>query len=561
MSDPRIHQSNSMLPNGISSQTRNSSRYLSDMVTGDTPLRSSTGHLNISSHSHSLHEKNHNNNNIFKHSDSNNKSSLNNIVNGCRMFNNNINMNSNHHKNQQLDMIEPKARIMICLTDFIAAQDNDLSVRKGDRLMVSDCNNPDWFIAEHLATKRTGFVPKNYVAYEAIEMEEWFFSRTNRRDAEKLLSSGNLPRGTFLVRRCEHENTGYSLSIRDEDKTQKVCTKHYKISILDNGYYYITTRSSFQTMNDLIAYYSQHNKGLCYRLVRPCPKPKPRFWPDRGDELDRSELKQSRKIGTGFFGEVFYGTYRDHTEVAIKTLKQGTMSPQAFLEEAVIMRKCRHDNLVPLYGVCSQEEPLLIVTEYMCNGSLLEYLRNNPEGKRLKLPDLMDMACQIASGMAYLEQVKLIHRDLAARNILVGEKGKVKVADFGLARVIEDSEYTARQGAKFPIKWTAPEAAMYGKFSIKSDVWSYGILHYELITYGSIPYAGMHNKEVIEHIQRGYRLPKPTQFDCPDELYKKMCDCWQSDPEKRPTFDFLRDFFENYSVSAEQSYRDAVDCF
>lgn len=449
---------------------------------------------------------------------------------------------------------------MICLTDFVAKHDGDLTVRKGDRLMVTDTHNPDWCFAEHLSSKRSGFVPKNYLATEAIEMEEWFFPKINRREAEKLLLSENNCHGTFLVRNSEQSQQGYSLSIRDTDQKRGDHVKHYKIRTLENGGYFVATRSTFKTMAELIAFYSKNSNGLCHKLVKPCPKPKPSFWPDKDDEIQRAELRFIRKIGTGCFGEVYYGCYKN-TEVAIKTLKQGTMSPQAFLEEAVIMRKCRHSNLVPLYGVCSQEEPLLIVTEFMCNGSLLEYLRNNPEGKSLRLPDLMDMASQIAYGMAYLEQVKLIHRDLAARNILVGENREVKVADFGLARVIEDSEYTARQGAKFPIKWTAPEAALYGKFSIKSDVWSYGILLYELVTHGSIPYAGMQNKEVIEHIQRGYRIPKPTNCDCPDEVYRKMRDCWHTDPDKRPTFEFLATFFESYNVSSEQSYRDASDCF
>jgi len=264
------------------------------------------------------------------------------------------------------------------------------------------------------------------------------------------------------------ESGAYSLSIKDWDTNKGDHVKHYKIKAMDNGGYYVTTRKTFNTLQELVAYYTEGPNGLCHELKKACPKSKPSYWPSKKDEIDRKDLEFIKELGGGNFGKVYYGRFRGHTEVAIKTLKPGTMSPQAFLEEAAIMRKCRHEKLVPLYGVCSQEEPLLIITEFMCNGSLLEHLRNR-DGKMLKIHDLLDMAAQIASGMAYLESQKLIHRDLAARNILVGKNKVVKVADFGLARVIEDSEYTARQGAKFPIKWTAPEAALFGKFSIKSD--------------------------------------------------------------------------------------------
>lgn len=233
-------------------------------------------------------------------------------------------------------------------------------------------------------------------------------------------------------------------------------------------------------------------------------------------EIDRTSLKFVRKLGHGQFGEVWEGLWNNTTPVAIKTLKpgnskrklrnipkrfreqilivtlwiliSGTMDPKDFLAEAQIMKKLRHSKLIQLYAVCTAEEPIYIITELMKNGSLLEFLQG--KGRNLKLAQLIDMAAQIASGMAYLESQNYIHRDLAARNVLVGENNIVKIADFGLARIIKEDEYEARVGARFPIKWTAPEAANYSKFSIKSDVWSFGILLTELITYGRIPYPG-----------------------------------------------------------------------
>ncbi|KAG9510684.1 V-SRC [Fragariocoptes setiger] len=503
----------------LSKSTNNGSRQIPDLMTGDLPLsRQGLHDLHASQSQFVLHDNNNGRNQIIQ----------------CH--------------NQSASIVQAGAEqqnIVIGLQDFSAKDARDLSFQKGDRLIVVESNDPDWWYAEHVTTKKVGFIPKNYVASHPIEMEDWFFSKITRREADKLLLTNDCGRGTFLVRNSE-QTEGYSLSIRDWDASKGDHVKHYKIKTLDSGGFFVTTRVTFASMSELIAFYSQASNGLCHQLVKPCPKPNRTFWPDHGDEITRKDLKLIRKIGLGYFGEVFYGIYRDR-EVAVKTLKPGSMSPQAFLDEAVIMRKCRHENLVPLFGVCSREEPLLIITEFMCNGSLLSYLRNKrARDCKLSLIELTDIARQICNGMAYLEEQKLIHRDLAARNILVGRNLYVKVADFGLARMIGDSEYTARQGAKFPIKWTAPEAAIYNRFSIKSDVWSFGVLLWEVMTHGQVPYQGMQNREVIERVEKGYRMQIPKGCDCPDSVYLKMCQCWDADPEKRPTFKHLYNFFDDF---------------
>ncbi|KAK3773795.1 hypothetical protein RRG08_011004 [Elysia crispata] len=307
---------------------------------------------------------------------------------------------------------------------------------------------------------------------------------------------------------------------------------------------------------DLVEHYrSSDATGLCCILTAPCPRIRPPVqW--RELEVKRDAVRLTAKLGQGCFGEVWKGKFRKVVDVAVKTLKPGTMSSEAFLEEAKIMHKLTHHRLVQLVAVVSASQPFFIITELMVNGSLLDFLHSD-KGKELKLPHILEMNEQIAEGMCYLESQNNIHRDLRAANILVGEHYDVKIADFGLARIVEDEVYGGSQNTKFPIKWTAPEAANMHMFSIKSDVWSFGVLMYEIITLGRTPYPGMTGFEVLRMIENGGRMEKPRgPPEVPEEYYSMMLKCWNQKPEDRPTFESIYNFFSDYSVNIESQYKD-----
>ncbi|CAB1351562.1 unnamed protein product [Coregonus sp. 'balchen'] len=223
------------------------------------------------------------------------------------------------------------------------------------------------------------------------------------------------------------------------------------------------------------------------------------------------------------------------------------MDPRDFLKEAQIMKTMQHPNLVQLLAVCTKEEPIYIITELMKNGNLLDYLKDRVG--RLRLNDQIEMAAQVASGMAYLEMKNYLHRDLAARNVLVGENNVYKVADFGLARVLKATPmqtgvyYIPVGYAVFPLRWTAPEAIANERFTIKGDVWSFGILLYEIMTFGGIPYPNMNNSEVKQKVPNGYKMPCPR--GCPRGMHMIMLDCWEDDKYSRPTFKALQTKLRN----------------
>ncbi|NXH47301.1 HCK kinase, partial [Dicaeum eximium] len=443
--------------------------------------------------------------------------------------------------------------VVLALYDYEAMNAGDLSFQKGERMKVLE-KSGEWWQARSLVTGYEGFIPSNYVAQvNSLETEEWFFKDISRKDAERqLLGPGNVI-GSFMIRDSETTKGSYSLSVRDGDELRGGAVKHYKIRTLDSGGFYISPRNNFNTLQELVQHYKGQSDGLCQKLTHPCRVPKPQKpWEKDAWEIPRESLSLERKLGAGQFGEVWMAMYNKHTRVAVKTMKPGSMSLEAFLEEANLMKTLQHDKLVKLHAVVTREEPIFIITEFMEKGSLLDFLKSD-EGKTLPLPKLIDFSAQIAEGMAFIEKRNYIHRDLRAANILVSAVLVCKIADFGLARVIEDTEYTAREGAKFPIKWTAPEAINYGSFTIKSDVWSFGILLTEIITYGRIPYPGMSSLEVIRALERGYRMPRTE--NCPEELYGIMGRCWQIQPQDRPTFEYIQSVLEDFFTATESQYQ------
>ncbi|CAO2577250.1 Protein-tyrosine kinase 6 [Lemmus lemmus] len=253
-------------------------------------------------------------------------------------------------------------------------------------------------------------------------------------------------------------------------------------------------------------------------------------------ERPREEFTLCKKLGAGYFGEVFEGLWKGQIRVAVKVISRDNLLHQhTFQSEIQAMKKLRHKHILALYAVASAGDPVYIITELMPKGNLLQLLRDSGE-KDLPISELVDFASQVAEGMRYLESQNYIHRDLAARNVLVTGNNLCKVGDFGLARLVKEDIYLSHNH-NVPYKWTAPEALSRGHYSIKSDVWSFGILLYEIFSKGLVPYPGMSNNEAFQRVNDGYRMPCP--LECPPNMHKLMLSCWSPDPKQRPCFKAL----------------------
>ncbi|XP_045115963.1 ALK tyrosine kinase receptor-like isoform X2 [Portunus trituberculatus] len=267
-------------------------------------------------------------------------------------------------------------------------------------------------------------------------------------------------------------------------------------------------------------------------------------------DIPRTNLTLVKALGQGAFGEVFQGYLKNYAgdsvemPVAVKTLPEmsSNQAEMDFLMEALIMSKFAHPNIVHFIGVCFDKLPRFIVLELLSGGDLKSFLREaRPKPDRpsaLTMRDLLSCATDVAKGCEYLEGNHFIHRDIAARNCLLTTKGPgrvVKIADFGMARDIYRNDYYRKGGkAMLPVKWMPPEAFLDGIFTSKTDVWSFGVLLWEVMSLGYMPYPGRGNQEVMQLVTNGGRLEPPT--NCPSPVYRIMTQCWHPIPDERPTF-------------------------
>uniref|UniRef100_A0A2C9GPE0 Tyrosine-protein kinase n=1 Tax=Anopheles arabiensis TaxID=7173 RepID=A0A2C9GPE0_ANOAR len=425
---------------------------------------------------------------------------------------------ASNKSSKELNTLRCQERQTLKLVDMIRSALNEVGCEE----LPSGCDD---LSVEHLIENKKSVsqdLSMTLSTNRPLHEEEWFHGVLPREEVVRLLRN----EGDFLVRETTRN---------DESQTVlSVCWnghKHFIVQTTAEGHYRFEG-PAFPSIQELIVHQYQSELPVTGRSGAVLRKPVLRErW-----ELSNDDVILLDKIGRGNFGDVYKAKLKSskNTLVAVKTCRMTLPEEQKrkFLQEGRILKQYDHPNIVKLIGICVQKQPIMIVMELVAGGSLLMFLRKN--ASTLGQRQMMGMCRDAAAGMRYLESKNCIHRDLAARNCLIGSENIVKISDFGMSR--EEEEYIVSGGMKqIPIKWTAPEALNFGKYTSLCDVWSYGILVWEIFSRGDTPYSGMSNSMARERIDEGYRMPAPE--GAPPEMYRLMLKCWSYEPESRPHFD------------------------
>ncbi|POI25790.1 hypothetical protein CIB84_010460, partial [Bambusicola thoracicus] len=377
-------------------------------------------------------------------------------------------------------LLNTKETLVMAIYDYEAQNPQELTLQYNEEYHVIDSSEEHWWLIQD-KNGHEGYVPSSYLAEkspENLQIYEWYNKNINRSKAEMLLRDEGRE-GAFMVRDSRQPGM-YTVSVFTKalSTDNNPVIKHYHINETTDfpKRYYLAEKHVFNCIPELINYHQHNAGGLVTRLRYAVSSWKKKAPITAGLSygklvINPSELTRVQEIGSGQFGVVYLGYWLEKTKVAIKTIREGAMSEEDFIEEAKVLMKLSHPKLVQLYGVCFENTPICLVFEFMEHGCLSDYLRSQ-RGSFSK-ETLLGMCLDVCEGMAYLEQNCVIHRDLAARNCLVGESQVVKVSDFGMSRIVLDDQYTSSTGTKFPVKWSAPEVFSYSNYSTKSDVWSF----------------------------------------------------------------------------------------
>ncbi|XP_076842366.1 tyrosine-protein kinase Tec isoform X2 [Brachyhypopomus gauderio] len=435
---------------------------------------------------------------------------------------------------------KPEEEVVIALYDFAGTESQDLALHSGEEYVIVEKCDVNWYRARNKYGEE-GYIPSNYVTPKEpdnLEQFIWYCKNVNRNKAEEQLRNEDTE-GGFMVRDSSTAGT-YTVSVYTKSLgIGGVSIRHYRIKeTQDPKLFYLSEKHQFSTIPEVIEYHKHNAAGLVARLRYPVNSqskaaPSTAGFSYEKWEINPSELTFMKELGSGQFSVVRLGKWRGQHKVAIKAIREGAMLEEDFIEEAKVMMSLSHPRLVQLYGVCTQQSPTYLVTEFMELGCLLNYVRQRRH--TFSPQDLLSICHDVSQGMRYLEEKRFIHRDLAARNCLVSDSHVVKVSDFGMTRYVLDDQYISSSGAKFPVKWSPPEVFNFCKYSSKSDIWSFGVLMWEVFTEGKMPFEHNPNHEVVKMVTQGTRLNRPKK--AAPHIYSIMQLCWQERPEERPSFE------------------------